>query len=67
MAVPKKRKSHLKTRKKYTNNHIKNIVNRSIGLSEADIFRMLRRNEIGIPYYAISLIGNKWKRRLIIK
>jgi hypothetical protein len=64
MAVPKKRKSHLKSRKKYTINHMKNIRNRTICLNENDLYDLLNiemnSSELGIVKKNINL--NKFNK-----
>lgn len=54
MAVPKKKKSHLKSRSRYVINHIKSFFNRSISLNEFDMIKLLQnqKNEFG------SSLGN---------
>jgi ribosomal protein L32 len=64
MAVPKKKKSHLKTRNKYVHNNIKNILNRKINLKEYEIFKMLCSNELDVSYYVLSVLDSRWKRKI---
>jgi hypothetical protein len=64
MAVPKKRKSHLKSRKKYTINHNKKIINRTVYLNENDLYNILKDemnlNELVIVKKNINL--NKFNK-----
>lgn len=65
MAVPKKKKSHLKNRNRYIINHIKNPLNRSISFNEFDLINILknRKNELDSSWgnHIILLKRNKIK------
>lgn len=65
MAVPKKKNTHLKTRNKYTLNHIKNFKNRSISFTEFDIYTKLNINEFVVPYYLMNTINKRIRIKTI--
>jgi hypothetical protein len=59
MAVPKKKKSHSKSRMKYTINHKKNVLNRSISFSESDIINLLKNKYNEFDFDWGNLLSSK--------
>jgi hypothetical protein len=59
MAVPKRKKSHMKSKVRYQINNKKKILNRSLLLNEFDIYSKMHNNEFALPYYLMSIFSKK--------
>jgi hypothetical protein len=63
MAVPKRKTSHMKTKRKYQTNNNKQILNRTLLLNEFDIYNKMYNNEFAMPYYLINNFSKKKRIR----
>lgn len=59
MAVPKRKKSYMKTKRRYHMNKKKMFLNRTLLLNEFDISNKMNNNEFGLPYYLINIFSKK--------